>query len=103
MKITESQLRLIIREELVGASPAYMSGPEAAMSLTKSALITKLTKLQNLQKLPMLGSEEHFSAITASIVEAGLSPDSSLGTMIFSTLKMIPPKFMISHAQRSNQ
>lgn len=89
MRISESQLRRIIRETIVSASQEYIEGPEAAMSRTQASLRLRLS-----DQLPALGSEEHLKMIQDSMDDAGVT-DVSHRDMISSALKMIPPKFLI--------
>lgn len=100
MRISESQLRRIIRETIVSASQEYIEGPEAAMSRTQEALVRRLIAL-----LPEPGSVDHIRLIQDSMDESGVI-DASQRDMISRALKMIPPKIMISQSlprsRRSN-
>lgn len=92
MRITESQLRRIIRETIVSASRDYIEGPEAAMTRTQSSLADKLSSL-----LPVLGSGDYLSMIKDSMDESGVT-DISQRDMISGALKLIPPQIIISQA-----
>lgn len=97
MRITESQLRRIIREERVSASQDYLAGPEAAMSRTQSALARRLIDL-----LPAQGSPEHLEMLSASMDDQEIT-DPALRSMIIGALKMIPPHSMITQLSTISQ
>jgi len=95
MRMSQKQLRCLIREAIVSASHVYTSGPEAAMALTQKILSSRLSTMS-----PSEVAVNYESEIEKSITDAGVE-NPAWRSMIFGALKMIPPHAFIRKSNNS--